>query len=124
MALQSKSSEIDRLLAEIEPEILDSQRGLQEIETENDRLTRELNLAQETYVTLARKADEAHITTQERTGILQVGSYASVPREPVGAGRLINAAIAGLLGAAVAVCGAFLAAFLREDNPETQPTEE
>ena len=105
--LEAKSSEIDERLVELEPQILALQQQLQEINTESSRLTRARDLAQETYMTLARKLEEARIAAQEEGGVLQVGSYAAVPGVPVGSRKLLNTAVAGMLGLMLGAFGAF-----------------
>jgi polysaccharide biosynthesis transport protein len=105
--LEAKSDEIDERLEAVEPEILALQERLQIIETERTQLTRDRNLMEETYMTLARKLEEARIAAQEESGILQVGSHAAVPEEPTGPRRLVNTALAGVVGGMVAVGAVF-----------------
>jgi len=111
--LRAKSAEIDGMLADLEPQILSSQRDLQAITVESDRLTRTRELARDTYMTLARKLEEARISAQEENGTLHVGSHAMVPELPVGPRRALNAAVAGLAAALVAGMGAFVVEFWR-----------
>jgi uncharacterized protein involved in exopolysaccharide biosynthesis len=113
--LEAKSAEIDARLAKLEPEILGLQRKLQEINTESARLTRARDLASETYLTLARKLEEARITAQEENGTLQVGSYAATPVHPIGPRRLMNTAVAGILGLMLGVVAAFGIEFWRSE---------
>jgi len=114
--LEAKSVEIDGRLVELEPQILALQRQLQEIKTEQDRLTRTRDLARETYTTLARKLEEARIAVQEESGVLQVGSYAAVPEKPVGPRKLLNTAVAGALGLMMGVFGAFAVEWWQGDG--------
>jgi succinoglycan biosynthesis transport protein ExoP len=114
--LQAKSTENDNHLAELEPQILALQKQLQEIYMESDQLTRTRDLARDTYVTLTRKLDEARISAQETNGMLQAGSYASEPEEPVGPRRLLSVAMAGMLGLMVGVFGAFFLEFWRQSG--------
>ncbi|HSJ54746.1 MAG TPA: Wzz/FepE/Etk N-terminal domain-containing protein [Anaerolineae bacterium] len=111
--LQAKSAEIDDKLAELEPQILASQRDLQVTTVESDRLTRARDLSRDTYMTLARKLEEARISTQEANGALHVGSQAAIPGEPVGPRRLFNTAVAGVAAVLVGTIAAFLLDFLR-----------
>ncbi len=105
--LEAKSTEIDGRLAELEPQMLALQQRLQEYRTEEDRFTRARELARETYMTLARKVEEARVAAAEPNGVLQVGSYAAPPAKPVSPRKLLNAAVAGVLGLMVGVLGAF-----------------
>jgi succinoglycan biosynthesis transport protein ExoP len=118
--LQTKSGEIDARLAELEPQILSLQQTIQEISVENDQLTRTRDLARETYMTLARKLDEARIEAQENNGMLEVGSYAAVPVEPVGPRRLISTAVAGMLGLMVGAVGVLTVEFWRQGKTPVQ----
>jgi uncharacterized protein involved in exopolysaccharide biosynthesis len=112
--LEEKSAGIDERLAELEPLILSSQKTLQELQVENNRLARAQRVAEETYVTLARKADEARIAAQEDKGLLQVGSYAAVPRKAAGPRRLTLMAAAGMLGLMAGIAGVLVIDFWRQ----------
>jgi succinoglycan biosynthesis transport protein ExoP len=105
--VKAKSAEIDAQLNELAPEILRLQQALEEVETELDRLTRDRDVAKNTYLTLANKVEEARIAAQDETGEVQLASRASVPISPVGPRKLMNTAIAGFLGLFVGVFAAF-----------------
>ncbi len=106
--LEAKSAEIEGRLAELEPRILALQRELQEINTEEDRLVRARDVARETYMTLARKVEEAHIAAEDAsTGEVRLASRAAVPERPASPRKLLNTALAGVLGLMLAVFGAF-----------------
>ena len=107
VTLEAKSSETNERLAELEPQILALQQSLQEINVESDLLTSARDLAHETYMTLARKLEEARIAAQEENGMLQVGSYTAIPEKPVSPRRMLNTAVAGALGGMLGVFGAF-----------------
>jgi succinoglycan biosynthesis transport protein ExoP len=107
-ALEAKSKEIESQTATLEPEILALQEQLQELQLEQGRLERARSLAHETYLTLARKLEEARITAQGNDGVLQVGSRAAVPVEPTGPHRLMNTVLAGMVGGLLGM-GAVLA---------------
>jgi len=107
--LEAKSAEIEGRLAELEPQILALQEELQEIRTEEDRLTRSRDVAQETYMTLARKVEEARIAAEDAsTGEVRLASQAAVPEKPTSPRKLLNTAVAGVLGLMLAVFGAFV----------------
>jgi len=71
--LVAQSAEIAERLTELEPQILALQQDLQQARVEEEQLDRARDLAQETYLTLARKLEEARITAQESNGVLLVG---------------------------------------------------
>lgn len=114
--LEERSEAIDEQLAGLEPKILSLQQTLQEVSVEGDRLNRAQDLAEETYVTLARKVDEARIAAQEEKGTLQVGSYAAVPQFPVGPQKKMIVGVAGMLGLMAGVAGAFVIDFWRKSR--------
>jgi succinoglycan biosynthesis transport protein ExoP len=114
--LEAKSSEIEGRLAELEPQMLALQRRLQEIQAESERLTSARGLVNETYKTLARKLEEARIAAREENGVLQVGSYAAVPEKPVSPRKMLNTAVAGVLGLMLGVFGAFALEWWRADE--------
>ena len=114
--LNAKSAAIEERLADVEPRILALQEELQTIKTEEERLRRAQTLAQETYMTLSRKLEEARIAAQEENGVLQVGSRAAVPEEPAGPSKRMNTALAGAVGLMVGVFGVFVWEWWREDE--------
>lgn len=118
--LEEKSAEIDSRLAELEPQILALQQQLQEIRTEEDRLTRARDVARETYMTLARKVEEARIAAEEGSGEVRLASRAAVPEEPVSPRKLLNTAVAGVLGLMLGVFGAFVAEWWRGGDVKGQ----
>jgi uncharacterized protein involved in exopolysaccharide biosynthesis len=114
--LDAKSMAIEERLADLEPEILALQEELQTIKTEEERLRRAQTLAQETYMTLSRKLEEARIAAQEENGVLQVGSRAAVPEDPAGPSKRMNTALAGAVGLMVGVFGVFAWEWWRDDE--------
>jgi uncharacterized protein involved in exopolysaccharide biosynthesis len=114
--LEERSNGIDERLAEMEPRILSLQQARQEIEVENNQLSRAQDVAEETYLTLARKMDEARIAAQESAGMLQVGSYAAVPRRGASPRRITLMGIAGMLGLLVGAAGVLVVDFWRQSQ--------
>ena len=107
-ALRAKSAEIGQRLEELQPQILSLQRQLQEIYTESDRLTRQRDLAKETYTALARKVEETRIAVPGAHTTVRLGSRAAVPEKPARPRKLLNTAVAGVLGLMLSVFGAFV----------------
>jgi uncharacterized protein involved in exopolysaccharide biosynthesis len=117
-ALEAKSAEIGQRLEELQPQILSLQRQLQEIYTESDRLTRQRDLAKETYTALARKVEETRIAVQGAQSTARLGSRAAVPEKPAGPRKLFNTAVAGVLGLMLSVFGAFGVEWWRSGTEE------
>lgn len=96
--LQTRSSQIETRLAEIEPRILVLQGQKQTIDTEFARLERDHGVASETYIALARKVEEERITSQGSISGMRMASRAAVPANPVGTGKVRNATLGGAIG--------------------------
>jgi len=111
--LEEKSAEIEGQLSSLEPEILALQQQLQEVYTEKDRLTRARDVVRETYITLARKVEEQRIAAEEGTGDVRIASRAAVPEKPASPRKLLNTAVAGVLGLMLSVLGTFIAEWWR-----------
>jgi uncharacterized protein involved in exopolysaccharide biosynthesis len=105
--LRARSSAIEVRLSELEPEILERQEELQRIDTEERRLRREQDLAEETNVGLLRKLEEARIAAQEENRVFQVGSYAAVSTSPSGSRGITNTLVAGLVGGVIGLGAVF-----------------
>ncbi len=96
--LEMRLDEVDTNLADLEPQILTLQQEKQALLAESNRLQRDVSVAEETYTSLARKVDEARITSQDQMSSLRLASNSAVPDEPVSPRRLINTLVAGILG--------------------------
>lgn len=118
--LEEKSAEIDDRLTALEPEILALQEQLQEIYTEKDRLARARDVARETYMTLARKVEEARIAAEENAGEARIASRAAVPEKPASPRKLLNTAVAGVLGLMLSVFGAFVTEWWQQGAEEQE----
>jgi uncharacterized protein involved in exopolysaccharide biosynthesis len=112
--LENKLLVLEQEAKEVEPDILDLQERLQQVNTEGERLTTAKSLARETYVSLSRKVAEARISAQDQTGDARVASVAAVPIKPVAPRKAINTLIAGALGLFLGVLGAFIIEYWRK----------
>lgn len=121
ITLGTQSDELETRIAQAEPEILRLQGELQQFTTERDRLTRARDVAQDTYTSLARKVDEAHIAAQDESGEVRLASYAAVPTEPLSPRKMLNTVVAGMLGLFVGVFGTFAVEYWRQWTPAAEP---
>jgi polysaccharide biosynthesis transport protein len=87
--LAETAVQINQELANLEPQTLQAQAELQQLTAAQDRLQRDLTIAQETYTTLSRKLEEARLTTEGVGSEVQLASYAAVPERPVERRRLV-----------------------------------
>lgn len=97
-AQEAKAALIDDSLAALEPDILAEQQALQQLQAEEAALISNRDLVKETSLSLARKVEEARITSQDVEGQVQLASRAAVPLSAAGPSRLLIALIAGMLG--------------------------
>jgi uncharacterized protein involved in exopolysaccharide biosynthesis len=105
--LQDKSIEIQQQIKALEPDILALQQAQQSAQVELDRLTRERDVAKDTYLTLTRKVNETDLAAQDSGGGVQLASQASLPG-PVSGRKLLNVILGGLLGLIIGVIAAFV----------------
>ncbi len=115
---------IDGSLVALEPRILETQRIYQENLIENDRLVRDRDVAQETYLSLARKVDEERILAQDVSGGVRLASSAAVPIDPAGPGLLLTVLIAGVVGTALGLGVALFFIWWRHSRTEGALLEE
>lgn len=113
--LEERSTESEQRLAEVEPQILALQQQVQQAAIELDRLTRTRDVARETYMTLARKVEEARIAAQEGGHVL-LASQASAPEKPVSPRKLINTVAAGALGFMLSVVAVLVVGWWQDNT--------
>jgi uncharacterized protein involved in exopolysaccharide biosynthesis len=106
--LQDKQAEIQQQAAALQPDILALQKELQIARTDLDRLTRDRDVARDTYLTLTRKLDETRVAAQDTSSGVQLASEASLPVEPVSPRKGFNAILGGILGFLIGVICAFV----------------
>ena len=119
--LESKLVLLEQEAQGLEPDILSFQERLQAVQTEEERLTTDKELARDTFMTLSRKVTEASIAAQDTTGGVRLASRATAPEEPTSPSKLLNTAVAGVLGLMVGVLVAFAIEYWRRGRPEADP---
>lgn len=125
-ALEAKQDSIDEAITRLKAEVEALQSELADRQQELDQLLRDRQVAQDTYLTLSNKLQETSIEAQGQSGdVVQLVSHAAVPQEPASPQRLLNTAVAGVLGLMVGVFGAFFVEYWRgEEAPEAAPAGE
>lgn len=118
VTIEDALAEIDASLVALEPRMLETQRVYQENLVENDRLVRDRDVAQETYLSLARKVDEERILAQDFSGGVRLASSAAVPIDPAGPGLLLTALIAAVVGTALGLGVALFFIWWRHSRSE------
>jgi len=102
-AAEASRNEIEVKLVALEPQVFALQREKQDLFHQFEELTRNRDVAKETYITLARKIDEARIQTEDSGTSLRVASLAAVPSNPDRSSPIITAAVLGLAGLLISV---------------------
>ena len=116
--LASRLTQIEEEVLPLEQQILTLQRKQQEIGTENERVSRDKTIAEETYMTLARKVEEERITSQDKSSGVLLASQAAVPTGSSSPVPLLKAIIAGIVGFLLASV-VVLVLFWWKQNAET-----
>lgn len=96
--LVAQRSQIEERLTSLEPKILTLQQEKYQMEVLNNRLNRDLEVAEETYTTLARTVDEKRITSANTTSGVKLASRTAVPERPSSPNVILNAIVAGMAG--------------------------
>lgn len=98
------------------------QAELAEKQIEQDRLARQLDLAKNTYNTFMTRYQETRITQSARIGDanIMVVAPAYVPETPVAPRKMLNMAIAAVLGIMVGVFVVFFMEYWRTSSPKPQ----
>ncbi len=114
--IEAKQTEVKQQAELLPTEIKVLQGRIQEAKTEEARLTRQRDLAQSVYTTLAQKVGETRIAAQDTSGRVRLASAAAVPDKPVSAKRLTNTAVAAALGLLVGVMAAFAIEYFKQPS--------
>ncbi len=115
--IEGKQTEVKKQADSLPTEIKVLQGQIQEANAEGARLTRQRDLAQTVYTTLAQKVGETRIAAQDTSGRVRLASAAAVPDEPAGAKRLTSTALAATLGLFVGVVATFAIEYFRQPVP-------
>jgi uncharacterized protein involved in exopolysaccharide biosynthesis len=126
-AVEAKQAETKKQAEALPAEILALQGQIQEISTESARLTRQRDLAQSVYTTLAQKVKETQISAQDASGSVRLAGNAVAPERPLNRGRLTYTLLGLVLGLLVVMGGVFAVEYFREPakvspNPQLEHT--
>jgi uncharacterized protein involved in exopolysaccharide biosynthesis len=118
VAASELSGEIDMIRSKINTtqiELENMQRDLADKEHNQALIQRKVNLSQGTYNTFLNKYEEIRIAESTEIGdsTINIISQAAIPEEPVGPRRMLNLAIAGILGIMLGVFVIFFKEYWR-----------
>lgn len=97
-SLAAQQTQNEEVLAVTEPQLLVLQQERQVVLTEQLRLQRAQQEAEETYTALVRRVDVERISTEDTTGGVSLASKSAVPQRPVSPRIHLNVAVAMLAG--------------------------
>lgn len=80
--LENKLAQNETFIAELEPKIFKSQEELQQLETLENQLNLDYQVAQDTYTILARKVEEERISSNDTKSGAKLVSRAIIPESP------------------------------------------
>ena len=112
--IETKQAEAKKQAEALPVEIKALQGQIQETNTEAARLTRQRDLAQNVYTTLAQKVKETGISAQDTSGRVRVASGAVAPERPMSKKLLTNTALGLVLGLMAIVLVVFAMEYFRE----------
>ncbi len=113
--LMAQGSQIEERLTSLEPQILSLQREKYQLEVLNNRLNRDLEVAEETYTTLARTVDEKRITSEDTTSGIKLASRTAVPERPSSPNVVVNSIIAGVVGIFLSIVAIIMMQWWRDE---------
>jgi uncharacterized protein involved in exopolysaccharide biosynthesis len=118
----SQKAAMESSIKKTQGELESLQALFAEKKTEYNRLQEQYNVALETYNTFLKKYQEARITTSSRIGDfnIMVVSPAIVPEKPVAPRKLLNMALATVLGLMVGVFAVFFADYWKRSGIEVK----
>lgn len=97
-AAEASLSDIDVRLLGLEPRIFELQREKEDIFHQYEELTRNRDVATETFMTLARKIDEVRIQTEDTGSGLKIASLAAPAAEPDRGSIVVLALLGAIVG--------------------------
>ncbi|MCB0032010.1 MAG: hypothetical protein KDE28_29070, partial [Anaerolineales bacterium] len=116
-----QTAEIDAVLVDLEPQILDLQQQRQEVELQTSTALRNFTIAEETYIALARKVEEENITSQDLTDGVRFAGIATPPSKPIAPNTLLNTMVAVVAGLMIGLLALVIRAWQMENRLREHP---
>lgn len=113
---EDAGSKLQERIEELTAKLQSLQAQLEAERAHQKDLERRRDLAWETYAQLAKKVVEVKVAAESRGTEVRVASVAVPPARPVWPRKLLNTAVAGVLGLMLAVFGAFVTEWWRNGD--------
>ena len=101
-------------------DILRLEQDLEKEDARQKELKRARDLAWDTYKAMARKMDEANVAAQTMGSEVKFAMQAIEPRNPIAPRKMMNTAIAGMLGLMIGFLGVFAMEYFGEPGKQKQ----
>ncbi len=124
VTLNSTPIEADASIIALNNELLSLSAELEKQQAQERELKQARDLAWENYTTIQRKMAEVKLDSQITDSQVRVASQAIIPEKAVSPRRMMNTAIAGVLGLMLAVFGVFAIDFWQKGGLELDETSE
>ncbi|NLW24782.1 MAG: hypothetical protein GXY91_06020 [Clostridia bacterium] len=120
--LQATKEQLNAAIAKIQKELEQIQVELANKQHQDDILSRQVSTAQKTYNALIDKYEESRLTESSKIGesAVVISSRAIPPVEPVSPNKILNLAIAGVLGIMLGVFIAFFKEYWQSTANQSQ----
>jgi uncharacterized protein involved in exopolysaccharide biosynthesis len=105
-----------KAIADLDAKTLILEEQLETQKAKQRELKQTRDLTWENFTTIQRKLAETELTSQITDTQIRIAADAVVPEKPVSSGRLMNTAIAGILGAMLAVFVVFAKEYWQSNN--------
>ncbi|HOQ51965.1 MAG TPA: GNVR domain-containing protein, partial [Candidatus Atribacteria bacterium] len=120
--MEARKKTMIEAAGEVQTELKELESTLLEKVTERDQLQREYDSALETYGALIQEYGKTQVysMSEEVNAGVRIVSSALPPKEPISPRKMLNVAIAGVLGIFVGIIAAFVAEYWGKTAPSTE----
>jgi uncharacterized protein involved in exopolysaccharide biosynthesis len=112
--LEDEVAYLEEETTKLKEDTEDRERRVNEIQMTLTRMDRDISTLKSTYDFLSEKLQEARIAKEEQLNSIRVVEAPVVPQVPSGSSKMLNIAIAGILGLFVGVFAAFFKNYVEE----------
>lgn len=123
ITLSSPSNALTTYLDSLDAEIASLQSRLEAERAQKRELEQTRNLAWENYTTIQRKLAEVELSNQFTDSQIRLAASAIEPTDPVSPKRMMNTAVAGVLGLMLSVFAVFAWEYWRSGSDEADEKE-
>ena len=118
--LDGQQRELENMIGELQQDLEKLLSELAEKQTIDEQLSQKVKTLRENYKILSTRSEETRLSQSAKMGDVNISilSQAREPELPVGPRRMLNMAVAGVLGIMVSVFLVFFLEYWRNSNPQ------